>query len=340
MSKTETILVTGGAGFIGSNLCHFLTNKYFQVIGLDNFDDFYSEEIKRNNVNDLLNNQLFEFIKGDIRNSDLLNNIFSNRKIDFVIHLAAKAGVRNSIFNPQEYFDVNVNGSICLLETMRKHNVKNIVFSSSSSVYGNKNGKLVETEICDNQISPYAVSKRSVELLNYNYHINSNFNVVNLRLFSVYGKNQRPDLVLYKFINQILKNEPIEIYGNADTTRDYTNIDDVVKALYSSVELLKNTKNGIYEIINIGNDNPISLRQLIDLIATTTKRNDIKIVETEFVKGVVTNTHADIDKARRILNYKPNITIHNGIKQFYEWFEKTALTKQTNETTKTKKHYA
>ncbi len=324
MPKTETILVTGGAGFIGSNLCHFLIDKAFNVVCLDNFDDFYSEEIKRNNVKDLLNNQLFEFIKGDIRDSVLLDNVFSKHQIDFVIHLAAKAGVRNSIFNTQEYFDVNVNGSICLLETMRKHNVKNLVFSSSSSVYGNKNGKLLETENCDNPISPYAVSKRAVEMLNYNYHINSNFNVVNLRLFSVYGKNQRPDLVLYKFINLISNNQPIEIYGNADTTRDYTYIDDIVNAFISSIEFLKTSDSNVYEIINIGNDNPISLQQLIDLITKTTKRNDIKIVETKFVKGEVTNTHADIDKARRLLNYKPNITIDYGIKQFYEWFEKTA----------------
>jgi|JI10StandDraft_1071094.scaffolds.fasta_scaffold86061_3 UDP-glucuronate 4-epimerase len=335
MPKTETILVTGGAGFIGSNLCHFLIDKAFNVVCLDNFDDFYSEEIKRNNVKNLLNNQLFEFIKGDIRDSVLLDNVFSKHQIDFVIHLAAKAGVRNSIFNTQEYFDVNVNGSICLLETMRKHNVKNLVFSSSSSVYGNKNGKLLETENCDNPISPYAVSKRAVEMLNYNYHINSNFNVVNLRLFSVYGKNQRPDLVLYKFINLISNNQPIEIYGNADTTRDYTYIDDIVNAFISSIEFLKNSDSNVYEIINIGNDNPISLQQLIDLITKTTKRNDIKIVETKFVKGEVTNTHADIDKARRLLNYKPNITIDYGIKQFYEWFEKNGIKGVKNSIDKT-----
>lgn len=321
MPKTETILVTGGAGFIGSNLCHFLIEKAYNVVCLDNFDDFYSEEIKQNNVKDLLNNQSFEFIKGDIRDSVLLDNVFSKHQFDFVIHLAAKAGVRNSIFNTQEYFDVNVNGSICLLETMRKHKVKNLVFSSSSSVYGNKNGKLLETEICDNPISPYAVSKRAVEMLNYNYHINSNFNVVNLRLFSVYGKNQRPDLVLYKFINLISNNQPIEIYGNADTTRDYTYIDDIVNALYSSIEFLKTNERNIYETINIGNDNPISLRQLIDLIVQTTKRHDIKIIEAQIVKGEVTNTHADINKASRLLNFKPTVSIENGIKLFYDWFE-------------------
>jgi UDP-glucuronate 4-epimerase len=321
MPKTETILVTGGAGFIGSNLCQFLIDKSFKVVCLDNFDDFYSEEIKQSNINDLLKNLLFTFVKGDIRNSILLNDIISKHKIDFVVHLAAKAGVRNSIFNPQEYFDVNVNGSICLLEAMQKHDVKNLVFSSSSSVYGNKTGKMVETEICDNQISPYAVSKRAVEILNYSYHINSKFNVVNLRLFSVYGKNQRPDLVLYKFINLISNNQPIKIYGNADTTRDYTYIDDIVNAFYSSIEFLKTNDSNIYETINIGNDNPISLRRLIDLIVKTTKRHDIKIIETKFVKGEVTNTHADINKASRLLNFKPTVSIEIGIKLFYDWYE-------------------
>lgn len=321
MPETETILITGGAGFIGSNLCQFLIDKAFHIVCVDNFDAFYSETIKQSNIANLQKNPLFEFIKGDIRDSTLLEHIFSKYKINFVIHLAAKAGVRNSISNPQEYFDVNVNGSICLLEAMRKYNVKNLIFSSSSSVYGNKNGKLIENETCENPISPYAVSKRAVEMLNYNYHINSNFNVVNLRLFSVYGKNQRPDLVLYKFIDQILKNQPIEIYGNAETTRDYTYIDDVVNAFYLSIEFLKANDSCIYETINIGNGNPISLRQLIDLIANTTKRHDIKIIETEFVKGEVTNTHADINKASRLLNFKPTISIENGIKLFYDWYQ-------------------
>lgn len=321
MSKTGTILVTGGAGFIGSNLCQFLIDKSFKVVCLDNFDNFYSVKIKEDNINEMLKNPLFTFVKGDIRNNVLLDDIFSKYKPDFVIHLAAKVGVRDSFSNPQEYFDVNVNGSICLFEVMRKYNVKNLIFSSSSSVYGNKNGKLVETDICDNQISPYAVSKRTVEMLNYNYHINSKFNVVNLRLFSVYGKNQRPDLVLYKFINLISNNKPIEIYGNADTTRDYTYIDDIVNAFYSSIELLKTNDNSIYEIINIGNGNPISLRKLIDLIAKTTNRNDFKIIVTEFAKGDVTHTHADINKARRLLNFKPKVSIGNGIKLFYNWYK-------------------
>lgn len=320
MPKTQIILVTGGAGFIGSNLCSFLIGKAYQIICLDNFDDFYSDKIKENNICELINHPLFQLIKGDIRDDILLDAIFLNYKIDFVIHLAAKAGVRNSITNPKEYFDVNVNGSICLLEAMKKQNVRNLIFSSSSSVYGNQYGKLSETDICDKQISPYAVSKRIVELINYNYHINSNFNIINLRLFSVYGKRQRPDLVLHKFTNKILNNEEIEIYGNLDTTRDYTYIDDIVNAMFSSVELLQQTKKGVYEIINVGSNNPISLRQLIHFIKKITNKNEVEIKILEFFKGEVNNTHADIEKAKKLLNYIPKISIEKGIKMFYDWY--------------------
>lgn len=330
MFKSDSILVTGGAGFIGSNLCQNLIEHNFKVICLDNFDNFYPEEIKKNNISELLKNPLFEFIKGDIRDSNLLNNIFSKNKIQIVIHLAAKAGVRNSLSFPNEYFEINVNGSICLLEAMKKYGVKNLIFSSSSSVYGDKNGKLKETEDCSNQISPYAISKRTVELLNYNYHINSDFNIINLRLFSVYGRNQRPDLVIYKFFNQIEKNEPLEVYGNLDMTRDYTYIDDVVEAFYSSVLYLKDIRRGIYETINVGNDNPISIRKLINLIIFNTKNNDIRIIETKHQIGDSINTHAELSKAKELLKYNPKTSIEEGIQLFYDWFKNKNILNSAN----------
>lgn len=316
-----TILVTGGAGFIGSNLCRFLLEKSFKVICIDNFDDFYPEEIKLNNIDDLLNHPLFILIRNDIRNRTVLDDIFTKYRINSVIHLAAKAGVRNSISNPTEYFDVNVNGSICLFETMKKYHVKNIVFASSSSVYGNKFGKTTEDDNCDNPISPYAISKRTIELLLHSYHINSDFNIINLRLFSVYGQNQRPDLVLHKFFNRILNNQPIEIYGNPNMMRDYTFIDDVANAFHLSIILLKDNTQSIYETINIGNDNPISLSNLIENIKTVLNKHDIQIITKNAVKGDVQYTHANIEKAKEILNYKPNISIQFGIKLFHEWFK-------------------
>ena len=318
--ESKYILVTGGAGFIGSNLCHYFTKQNFNVLCLDNFDDFYSEEIKLNNIKSLLNEKSFELIRGDIRDSKLLKTIFKNNKIETVIHLAAKAGVRNSILNPSEYFDINVYGTVTLLEAMRSNGVKNLVFASSSSVYGNQNGKLKETEKCNEQISTYAVSKKTAELLNYSYHVNFDMNVINLRLFSVYGKNQRPDLVIHKFFNQISQNKPIELYGNGKTKRDYTYIDDVVEAFYNSVFYLENPKQNVYEIINIGNDKPILLNELLECIKEITQNDRIEVLTREIAKGDVESTHADINKAKMLLNYNPLVSLKEGIKLFYDWF--------------------
>lgn len=319
--EIKNILVTGGAGFIGTNLCHYLIKQNFNVLCLDNFDDFYSEEIKLNNIKSLLDEKSFELIRGDIRDNKLLNTIFENKKIEHVIHLAAKAGVRNSILNPTEYFDINVNGTLNLLEAMRSNKVKNLVFASSSSVYGNKKGKLKETETCNKQISPYAVSKKTAELLNYSYHINFNMNVINLRLFSVYGKNQRPDLVIHKFFNQISKNQPTEIYGSGKTKRDYTYIENVVEAFYNSILYFESSQSNIYEIINIGNDNPISLIELLNCIREVLQIDKIEVVTKEIVKGDVETTHADIEKAKELLNFNPSVSLEMGIKLFYEWFK-------------------
>lgn len=319
--KFKNILVTGGAGFIGSNLCHYLTQQNFNVLCLDNFDDFYSKEIKLNNIKSLLNEKSFELIRGDIRDSKLLKTIFENNKIETVIHLAAKAGVRNSISNPSQFFDINVNGTLTLLEAMSSNGVKNLVFASSSSVYGNQNGKLKETEKCNEQISPYAVSKKTAELLNYSYHVNFNMNVINLRLFSVYGKNQRPDLVIHKFFNQISNNKPIEIYGNGETKRDYTYIDNVVEAIYNSVLHIETQKKCVYEIINIGNDKPITLLKLLEYIKKDIQTDKIEFVKKEIAKGDVETTHADIEKAKKLLNYNPSVSLNEGIKLFYDWFK-------------------
>lgn len=317
----KNILITGGAGFIGSNLCHYLTKRNYNVLCLDNFDDFYSEEIKLNNIKSLLIEKSFELIRGDIRDSKILNTIFENNKIETVIHLAAKAGVRNSILKPTEYFDINVNGTLTLLEAMSSNGVKNLVFASSSSVYGNQNGKLKESETCNEQISPYAVSKKTAELLNYYYHVNFNMNVINLRLFSVYGKNQRPDLVIHKFFNQISQNKPIEIYGDGDTKRDYTYIDNVVEAIYNSVLYLENQIYNIYEVINIGNDKPISLLILLDYIKEAIQTDKIEVITKDIAKGDVETTHADIEKAKILLNYNPSVSLNEGIKLFYDWFK-------------------
>jgi UDP-glucuronate 4-epimerase len=320
MQNKQSILVTGGAGFIGSNLCEKLISLSYLVICLDNFDTFYSEEIKRRNIKNLLSNQNFLLITGDIRDNSLLNDIFLKYNIDLVIHLAAKAGIRNSFIDPLEYFDVNVSGSICLLEAMKKNKVRNLIFTSSSSVYGKSHSKLIETDSCDSQVSPYAVSKRSIELINYSYYINSGFNVINLRLFSVFGKNQRPDLVIHKFFNQIFSDLPVEIYGDLNISRDFTHISDVLNAVNSSVKLIQESENNIYEIINIGNDNPTTIGQLIRLIEREIPEKDIKIRNRDFNRCEAFQTHADINKAKKLLNYRPQTSLEEGIKLFSNWY--------------------
>lgn len=325
MHRLDIILITGGAGFIGSNLCQYLVKKGSKVVCLDNFDSFYSTEIKRKNIASLESNPLFKLIEGDIRDKELLKRIFSKNQINRVIHLAAKAGVRCSMSNPTEYYDVNVNGSKALLETMNMYNVKKLIFASSSSVYGNLEGRFSEIADCEVQISPYAASKRSVELLNYEYHSNHEFSVINLRLFSVYGYNQRPDLALHKFIRKISTNKPIELYGDGNSSRDYTFISDVIKAFHASLDLFEIKNEKIYEIINIGNNNPISLNKLIDIISLITKNDTLEIIHQKPVLGEVNYTHADITKAQKLLNYNPEVPIEKGIHLFYEWFKKTQL---------------
>lgn len=318
--EAKNILITGGAGFIGSTLCDNLLNRNFNVICLDNFDDFYSETIKRNNISNALGHSNFKLIVGDIRNSNLLDKILQENKIEIVVHLAAKAGVRNSLNFPEEYFDVNVNGTLQLLKAMQRNNVKNIVFSSSSSVYGDKNGEFSETDITDYQISPYAISKKTCELLTFNYHNNFNFNAINLRLFSIYGVRQRPDLVIHKFFKLINNDLPIEVYGDGNDLRDYTHIDDLIEGIYQSIQICLNTENCIYEIINIGNNNPISLNSLLEILRKVCAR-EIKVINLPREKGDVYSTFANIAKAKKLINYSPKTNILDGLNKFKIWLE-------------------
>lgn len=319
---STTILVTGGAGFIGSTLCDFLIEKKHQVICLDNFDDFYSEEIKLSNIRRLLNTPKFHLIKGDIRNSNLVEGIFSTFKIDCVVHLAAKAGVRASIDNISDYFDVNVNGTITLLESMRKYDVKNFIFSSSSSVYGNQNTIALEEEVLNKPISSYASSKITGELLSHNYYHSFDFKVINLRFFSVYGPRQRPDLVLHKFFNQIRNKKAITVYGNGTQVRDFTHVNDTIQAIYRAINVCVNSDVKLYETLNIGNNKAISLNEIIQLIQDYYPSK----IEIEFnlkIREDVDNTCADISKAKEVINYEPKVSIKKGIASFHDWYNRT-----------------
>ena len=313
--------ITGVAGFIGSNLANFLLEKGNRVIGIDNFDTFYSKSVKVKNIEDLKINELFHFKELDILDTDgICSFVNSIEKPDVFIHIAAKAGVRPSIENPEDYLSTNIDGTRSVLETMKRLECEKLVFASSSSVYGNAEKVPFKEEDVENKpISPYAFTKRSCELLNYTYHHLYNIDVLNLRLFTVYGPRQRPDLAIHKFIKLALDNKPIEIYGDGSTSRDYTFVTDIVNGFYKASNYLMNNKN-VFENINIGSGSPINLLGLVDLLDSNLDDPIIK----KFGKmqaGDVDQTFADIGKAKRLLDFSPQISIEEGIKGFVDWYK-------------------
>lgn len=308
----KSILVTGAAGFIGSNVCKCLLNIGHNVIGVDNFDTFYDPKLKRTNIIGLLKLSNFKISEGDIRDESFINEIFESNSIDVVIHLAARAGVRPSIEQPGLYYDVNVNGTLRLLESMRKHNVKNMLFASSSSVYGNnKKTPFSETDNVDNPISPYAATKKAGELLCYTYHHLYNFNIFCLRFFTVYGRNQRPEMAIQQFGRLIKEGKPITMYGDGSSKRDYTYIDDIVDGIIASMDNLKG-----YEILNLGNSDTIALEPLIQLIGKTLGK-DVIINRQPMQPGDVDITYADVTKAGKLIGYKPKHSIELGLEKMF-----------------------
>lgn len=314
MKNTNSIIVTGGAGFIGSHLCEFLLKNGHHVICVDNFNNFYNPGVKEKNISSVLNNPGFTLSKTDIRNKNGLELLFKRNTPELVIHLAGMPGVRPSIENPFLFFDVNVTGTLTLLETMRKFGVNNMIFASSSSVYGN-NSKIPfsESDPVDKQISPYASSKRACELLCYTYHSLYKLNVFCLRFFTVYGPRQRPDLAIHKFTDKILENKPIQIFGDGHTSRDYTYITDVIEGINNSINNLKG-----FNIYNIGESQTISLSSMIETLENAIGKKAIK----EYLplqQGDVEITFADISKARNELGYNPGFSFKEGIEQFIRW---------------------
>lgn len=311
------IIVTGAAGFIGSHLCERLLKEGHSVIGIDNFDPFYSRKIKEANLQNSLINNNFKFYELDISLLQEFKDL-KNESFDMFIHLAAKAGVRPSIENPELYLINNIQGTLNVLEFMKQSSCKKLVFASSSSVYGN-NTKLPfeEDDITEHQISPYAVTKKSCELLNYNYHKLYNFDIINLRFFTVYGPRQRPDLAIYKFVNKMLSDESIDVYGVGNSSRDYTYIDDIIEGIIGAVNY-NISHNNVFEIINLGNSKPISLIELIKKIEKILECNaDLHYKEMQ--EGDVDITFSNISKAERLLGYKPMTTLDQGLRKFINW---------------------
>lgn len=309
------ILITGIAGFIGSNLGEKLLSLGHSIVGVDNFDPFYPKRYKIDNLENLNQSDQFKFFENDIRDKIAIDNIFTENKIDVVIHLAAKAGVRPSIDNITEYYDVNINGTINLLECMRKNHIKKFIFASSSSVYGN-NDKVPFSEIdfVDNPISPYAATKKSGELLCHVYSHLYNIDISCLRFFTVFGPRQRPDLAIHKFVRLIDIESPIPFFGDGSTARDYTYIDDIIEGIICTLNKL-----GGFNVYNLGESRIITLNDLIKTVEDILKKKAV-IEKHPLPPGDVERTFADISKARKELGYDPKFSFANGMKRFIDWY--------------------
>lgn len=308
-------LITGGAGFIGSHLGERLLSEGHQVTVLDNFDPFYPESLKRHNLDLLRAAGDCRFVQGDVRDRALLDRMFAGDRFDAVVHLAAKAGVRPSIEDPEAYYDVNVNGTLQLLEAMRRADARRLLFVSSSSVYGNQEKTpFSETDEVDHPISPYAATKRAGELLAYTWHHLHGLDVACVRFFTVYGPRQRPDLAIRKFTELALAGQPIPLYGDGSTRRDYTFVGDIVQGL---VKILALPSWG-YEIVNLGNGRPVTLLDMVKALEKALgKPIDIQWMDKQ--PGDVEQTHADVRKAAAWCGYQPEVSLEEGVKQFVDW---------------------
>lgn len=311
----KKILVTGAAGFIGSHLVEKLLKDGFKVTGIDNFDPFYDRRVKEDNISEALKHPNFKFIELDIRN---YKGLFEKLKEDYdaIAHIAAKAGVRPSINDPIEYQEVNLYGTQNLLEFAKKKNIKQFVFTSSSSVYGiNKNVPWKESDHVLLPISPYASSKVSAELLGHVYSKIHNIRFIGLRLFTVYGPRQRPDLAIHKFVKLAMEDNPIPFYGDGKTSRDYTYVEDII----NGIVLALNYTSTMYEIVNLGDHQSITLNELVTVIEQCINKK-IKLEILPKQPGDVDNTYADISLAKQLLKWEPTVTIKEGINKFVDWF--------------------
>ncbi|HZR20958.1 MAG TPA: SDR family NAD(P)-dependent oxidoreductase [Verrucomicrobiae bacterium] len=311
------ILVTGGAGFIGSHVCERLLQLGHSVWAFDDLNDFYSPDLKRHNLRDLqaLAGK-FEFIHGDLTERGDIEQAFERVKFDQIIHLAARAGVRPSLEQPALYQRVNVEGTVNLLEAARSRGIKKITMASSSSVYGvNSKVPFAEGDPIFSPISPYAASKLAGEALGHVYHQVYGFDVAMLRFFTVYGPRQRPDLAIHKFARLIRRGEPIPVFGDGSTARDYTYVTDTLDGIIACTR-----REFGYEVYNLGESQTVKLSRLIELLESALGRKAI-IQRLPPQAGDVPMTYADISKARKELGYCPSVPIERGIRLFAQWFE-------------------
>ncbi len=316
----EHALVTGAAGFIGGHTCHALLDKGYSVVGIDNFDPFYDRGIKEGTVRELLAQPGFSFVEGDIRDAEVLDRALE--EVDVVVHLAARAGVRPSIELPALYSSVNVEGTVCLLESCRKAKVRRFVLGSSSSVYGDTTPVPFSEEVAAvTPVSPYAATKRAGELLSGVFADLYDMRIAALRFFTVYGHRQRPDLAIHKFTRLLASGSTIQQFGDGSAERDYTHVTDILKGVLGAVRWTEAPQSAL-EIINLGESRTVRLDRLIELIASALGVEP-RVERLPHQPGDVVRTYADISKARRVLAYDPRVDIEDGIVDFVEWYKVT-----------------
>ncbi len=319
---TMRILITGCAGFIGFHLSRRLLEQGFQIIGIDNLNDYYDRRLKFDRLELLKKYDHFSFINGSIHEMELLEELFVQYNFDLVINLAAQAGVRYSLENPGSYIQSNLVGFANLLECCKNHQIKHLIYASSSSVYGNnkKTPSSINDRV-DQPISLYAATKKSNELMAYSYSHTFNLPTTGLRFFTVYGPWGRPDMALYKFANSITNGQPIDVYNYGNMKRDFTYIDDVVESI---VRIIKNgppnESSSYYKLYNIGNHSPVNLNYFIEVLE---KQLGIKanVRLLPMVTGEVLETYADIDQLVNDIQYSPTTSIEDGIAKFVDWFK-------------------
>lgn len=312
-----TKLVTGAAGFIGSHLAERLLQRGDTVIGLDNFNDYYDPARKRANERRLAAYPDFCMIEADVRDRERMFRLFADENISAVAHLAAMAGVRNAIEQPDLYVNVNLNGTQNLLDAVRATGgVDNFVFASTSSVYGDTNRiPFLENDPCDRPLQPYAAAKRAAEILGYSYHHLFGLNYTVLRFFTVYGPNGRPDMMAYLLADSVTKGREIPLYDNGQMYRDWTYVDDTVSGIISALDRPLG-----YEIINLGRGEPVLLKDFVEIMEELSGRK-ANVVPMPRLAADFTRNEADITKARRLLDYVPSVSVVEGVRRFWEWYQ-------------------